>query len=373
MTSAIGFQFLLVLLLTACFKKTEAPSQAVNDESLMPKISTTGSVLPGVSKASVKEKLLIKPQRESIYFAASLEKEALKLLLKNPSFDELTLFSVLSYAVEANAGIKKMAPSRLDCSRFVLELNPDNIREIKVFKTCQKPSVLLAIIDRGLSVQDQSSRQDIKVTFFIKEWAQVVGLSVLLAAKDPVCSITIEDKKLQRFKCENWSRSVTILNTSAEEIRLTTFKFERTQKNQFVLKGGRYKDLIERAQFNIEVPLEGKIVRWEKEIEVIDEFADRLEPVQAELAQQLPQKPVPTPAKPLQINGEKNDSEEIPSQQTSQENPGQTNEEKNQVNNQAEIQLGIKAEKQADQSGQDDGTNGGIPPSTGPQQPGVGR
>ena len=217
----------------------------------------------------------------------------------------------------------------------------------------------------GLSVQNQLSRQDIKVTFYIKEWAQVVGLSVLLTAKDPVCNITIEAKKLQQLKCENWSRSVTMSNTSAEEIRLKTFMFERTQKNQFTLKGGRFKDLIEPAQFNIEVPLEGKIVRWEKEIEVIDEFADRLEPVQAELSQQKAQKPVAIPVKPLQINGEENDSIETSDQQINQENPGQTNKEKSQGSNQAESQAG--------QNGQDDGTNGGIPPSPWPQQPSDGR
>ncbi len=356
------FQFFFILFLTACFRKTEVATPLATLENPLPKITTTEALKAG---PAAKEKLLSKPERESIYFSASLEKEALKLLLKDASFDDLTLFSVLSYAVETQSGIKKMAPARLDCSRFLLEQNPARQQEIKIYKTCQKPAVLLAVIDLGLTVQNPQGRHNLKVTFYIKEWAQVVGLSTLLTAKDPVCEITIEDKKLQRLSCENWSRSVSVLNTSAEEIRLKTFIFERKQKNQFVLKGGRYKDLTERVQFNIEVPLEGKIVRWEKEIEVIDEFADKLEAADKP-GEKSAENSAPVPVKRLQINGEKNESEEIRNQQTSKEAP----QENDQQNDQQDGQGSSQTESQ---NGQDDGTNGGIPPGPQPQQPSGGR
>ncbi len=292
----------IILILTACFKKPDGLG-VVASTPVLP-------VTP-IMPTPVKEKLLSKIERESIYFAASLEKEALKLLLKEPSFDGLTLFSVLSYAVEIDSGIKKMAPSLLDCSRFRFERSLNIKSQLNIFKTCEKPEVLVATA--ALS----ELAPQMKITFYIKEWAQVLGLSVLTTGDNIICDIEIQNKKLQQLSCENWARSLSNSATAIEELRLKTFRFQRDDAKQFVLIGGRYKDLLERSKINIQVPLQGKITRWEKEIEIVDEFADTLQPP-------APMTPTASPpVKRLQINGEKDEAKTESQNQDEAENQNQ--------------------------------------------------
>ena len=117
--------------------------------------------------------------------------------------------------------------------------------------------------------------------FFIKEWAQVVGLSVTLTGTDIICDMQISDnltktneKKLTSLNCYNWARAIKSANLAVEEMRLKVFSFNRMQANQFILQGVITQDLIERRKIEMQVPLEGKIQLIEKEIEVIDEYAD---------------------------------------------------------------------------------------------------
>ncbi len=58
-------------------------------------------------------------------------------------------------------------------------------------------------------------------------------------------------------------------------VKAKVFLLERDAPKQFVIKGGFFKELIENKKIDIEVPLEGKIKIIEKEIRVIDEFAEK--------------------------------------------------------------------------------------------------
>lgn len=262
-----------VLFLTfcgaGCFSEKSKKGSAVQAET------NQMSGLPPTSVPLIKAaatEIFRKDQREAIYFSASLEKEALKILTKNSQFDELTLFSVLSYALETSYGVKKTPPSRLDCSRFRFseDLNTKGFsaRKVSVFKTCQRPESLIAEI--GIS----ANQSELSITFLSKEWIPVLGLSATLSGANVQCQLRLEKKKLAGLVCENWIRTVGVTNVSAEELRLKTFVFDRSNAHQFVLKGGLYKDLVERKKIEIDVPLEGKIKRFEKEIEVIDQYAD---------------------------------------------------------------------------------------------------
>ena len=121
----------VVCFLMACFKK--APKVDLS-ENKMDEIATTATQASAAlrEKSSVtksekeKNQLLNKEQREAIYFSASLEREALRVLTKDQVNDGMSLFSVLSYAVEVNAGVKKNAPPRLDCTRFKFAQDPKN-------------------------------------------------------------------------------------------------------------------------------------------------------------------------------------------------------------------------------------------------------
>ncbi len=221
------------------------------------------------AKVKAPEELIGKEFREAIYFSASLEKEALKILTRNSSFDDQTLFSVLSFAVETNSRVKKSSPPHMDCSRFRFQKNLDNSRFIQVYKVCEKPETLIAELQASLD------KKRMTVVFYTTKWTSVIGLAATLSGKNIECELKVEKKKLTGLNCNHWSRMLNVSTTGAEELRLKTFLFARESTPQFILKGGIYKDLVERKKIEVLVPLDGKIKRIEKEIEVIDEFAGR--------------------------------------------------------------------------------------------------
>lgn len=262
------FDLFLTLALSSCFaEKNKTSVQETSEKSAS--LAFENKIVP---VQATPQQLFRKDQREAIYFSASLEKEALKILTKNPSFDELTLFSVLSYALETSYGVKKSPPSHLDCSRFRFvkqtEGSASKPTKVVVFKTCQKPESKIAEIEIS---KDQAN---LSIAFLSKEWIPVLGLSATLYGENVRCELEIEKKKLASLRCQNWIRTLGVTNTSAEELRLNTFVFDRKNSHQFVLKGGLYRDLVERKKVEIDVPLEGKIKRFEKEIEVIDQYAE---------------------------------------------------------------------------------------------------
>ena len=284
---------ILILILTSCFRSPDTSKETVTQSPQKP------IEVKQLNLKNKSDELLTKAQREGIYFSAQLEKEALKLLLKNPAFNELTLFSVLNYAVESSNGVKRSPPGRLDCSRFRLQPLTNNKRQIEVYQTCQKPEVLIAQINLGLTSSSMT------VTFFLKQWVRVVGLSVTLTGANTVCEFKLAENKLESLDCKDWAYTVSTSTVSSEELRLKEFLFRRHHPNQFTLKGGRFVDLVERKKFDIQIPMEGKIKIFEKEMKVIDEFADRLETAPT------------TPLKRIEIKGasvEENAPEESPSE-----------------------------------------------------------
>ena len=97
----------LLLFLFGCTKKDQVAAETKGktvEKNAAVEFQTALSPVPAKSSIFSKE------MREAIYFSNSLEREALKLILKNNSLQKLTLFSVLSYIVETNAGVKKKHP-----------------------------------------------------------------------------------------------------------------------------------------------------------------------------------------------------------------------------------------------------------------------
>lgn len=214
-----------------------------------------------------KKEVFSKVLRESIYFSNSLEREALKLILKDNSMQKNTLFSVLSYVVETNSGAKKTTPSGLDCGQFLVQ--PDG-KYIRIIKACVKPHSEIASIR---TVADESLYE---VEFLIKEWASVVGLAVTLTGDNLRCSLRVKDKKLSVLNCDNWSYQTSADQFSSTVVKAREFVFNRDAKKQFVIRGGFFKELVENKKIDIMVPLEGKIKIIEKELRVIDEFAIKI-------------------------------------------------------------------------------------------------
>lgn len=320
------------MVLTACFKKAEVlpESKPISSAALRESESKT-TVTP---VATPTFDLLNKEQREAIYFAASLEKEALRLMTKNQFPDDMSLFSVLSYSVEIAAGIKKSSPTRLDCTRFRFAKDPNNKKIIQIFKTCEKPEKLVTTI----TVSDDANHMT--VTFLIKEWASVVGLSVAVTGTDVVCDLQIKNKKLSELNCLHWTKNLVSSDITAEELRLKTFTFYRDQQDQLLVKGGIFKDLTERKKIEMRVPLEGKIKIFEKEIEVIDEFAEK--PIE--------HNPTPVPIKPVPAKNEINKLGDMIEKNSQQENQQKGEVEIRQEEGRSEIQK--DSQKDGQQEGQ---------------------
>lgn len=254
------FQLLFCFISFSCTRNgTELPK---SDEQ---KVEKTDEIARPALEP--KKSIFSKTLRESIYFSNSLEREALKLILKDNSFQKNTLFSVLSYVVETNSGAKKTTPYGLDCGQFLVK--PEG-KYIRVIKTCVKPHSEIATIR---TVDDENLYE---VEFLIKEWASVVGLSVTLTGDNLRCSLRVKDKKLSVLKCDNWSYQTAGDQFSSTVVKAREFVFNREAKKQFVIRGGFFKELVENKKIDIMVPLEGKIKIIEKELRVIDEFANKL-------------------------------------------------------------------------------------------------
>lgn len=251
------FFSILCFGLLGCTQKTE-PSTAQVD-------SAAQNIKQDAKLANPKLEDFSKSLRESIYFSGSLEREALKLIFKDSSLQKLSLFGVLSYIVEIHTGAKKTTPRGLDCGKFEVRRDAS---QILILKTCLKPAIEIA------KIKVMAADSLYNVEFYIKEWANVVGLAVSLTGQDVSCQIKIKDKKLVRLNCDNWSYQIGDDMTSATVLKTKVFLFERSAAKQFVIKGGFHKELIENKKIDIVVPLEGKIKIIEKEIKVIDEFAE---------------------------------------------------------------------------------------------------
>ncbi len=233
-----------------------------NDEQKVEKTDQITQPLPELKKS-----IFSKTLRESIYFSNSLEREALKLILKDNSFQKNTLFSVLSYVVETNSGAKKTTPFGLDCGQFLVK--PEG-KYLRIIKACVKPYSEIATIR---TVEDENLYE---VEFLIKEWASVVGLAVTLTGDNLRCSLRVKEKKLSVLNCDNWSYQTSADQFSSTVVKAREYVFNREAKKQFVIRGGFFKELVENKKIDIMVPLEGKIRIIEKELRVIDEFANKL-------------------------------------------------------------------------------------------------
>lgn len=218
-----------------------------------------------------KEANFSKVLREAIYFSSNLEREALRLISKNNSLQKTTLFSILSYIVETNAGVKKSTPFGLDCNKFNIQRENKLIR---ISKSCVKPSVEVVQIK---TLENESLFEGLyEIEFFIKEWERVVGMSVTLTGDNMRCQLKIKEKKLYRIKCDNWSYQMEAGQASLTVVKAKQFLFQRDAQKQFVIQGGFFKEMMENKKIDISVPLQGKIKIFEKEIKVLDQFAEEL-------------------------------------------------------------------------------------------------
>lgn len=248
---------LILFFATACHKNEAKNSQ--NTE-----INSAKAESADVSKIEKQKPKISRVLRESIYFAASLEREALKLIVKNESASRKTLFSVLSYIIENYSGSKKSAPLGLDCSKYDVQFASE---KWVISKACYRPASEVVMI------KPVREGKEYEFEFATSQWASVLGMSAVLTGSNVTCRMTIVDEKLNGFSCENWIHQVSEDQISATVVKTNEFVFNRNAAKQFVIKGGFYKELVQNKKIDIEVPMQGKIKVIEKELKVIDEFS----------------------------------------------------------------------------------------------------
>lgn len=250
---------LILCFATACHKKETNKSQNVDNNLTKVESVNVSKVEKEKSKPKISRVL-----RESIYFAASLEREALKLIVKNESASRKTLFSTLSYIIENYSGSKKSAPLGLDCSKYDVQFSSERW---VILKACFRPASEVAMIK---TVREGS---EYEFEFVTSQWASVLGMAAVLTGSNVTCRMTIVDDKLSGLSCDNWIHQVSEDQTSSTVVKANEFIFNRSATKQFIIKGGFYKELVQNKKIDIEVPLRGKIKVIEKELKVIDEFS----------------------------------------------------------------------------------------------------
>lgn len=325
-----------LIFVAACHKKANSPAIQENSAEIhsdTKKISS--NVQESVGSAQYRPQKPSKIIREAVYFSASLEREALKLLVKDNSFQKNTLFSVLSYILETQAGVKKSTPLGLDCGKFELQFLKD---QIYVQKACQRP------FREVVRISTLSPDKDFEFLFKSSEWGRVLGLSAALTGSDIKCRVGIVDQKLSLLNCDNWFFQVSEDQMSSTVIKTTEFLFQRKAEKQFVIKGGYFKELIQNRKIDIVVPLEGKIKIIEKELKVIDEFADQKNGV-------IHEKKDPIEIKPIEEQGKT--EEEIRAAKEGRPVEGLPEDQKEvQPEDQNEVNSGQEAAQQTGQEGQ---------------------
>lgn len=206
---------------------------------------------------------------DALKFAGQIEKEALKLAQTNQKnqLKHALQLETLSYALMQTQNVKELPRDlELDCKRYQIREVFKN--EIELLRICERPFSPIARIEHV-------SKQNFKITFNQEYWSKSVGNSAVFNSKNRICDLILDHQQVVKLSCLQTIYTVGS-DAQLEELRITDLKFDRNSDLQLYVKGGRYRDLIERSQFKVVVPKDGKIKVNESELDVKDDFADLL-------------------------------------------------------------------------------------------------
>ena len=198
-------------------------------------------------------------------FAASIEKETFRLATANVKSEKKQILQLetLSYALNSLFNPKHLPKNvSLDCKLYGYK--EVSKKQVSLTRNCTKPYAIIADIT-------QLDLNQYKIIFFQREWSAILGSAVSFANNNRECILKVKTEKLSSMTCEHTLYSLSA-EASLEELRLNQIAFNRESKDQLVIRGARFKDMIERSKIQINVPLEGKIKIIEKELEVHDDF-----------------------------------------------------------------------------------------------------
>ncbi len=195
---------------------------------------------------------------------ASVEGQTLKILDARIRF---TQFQVIGFAFEVENQVKRPNPGFF-CHRFKVQ---ESKNSISIDSVCENPA-------RNL-FQVSLQGDQIRMTFFNRQWGPIIGDFSALTRPDRGCTGTLKNDgqvfRLVELSCANTVYQVP--GPGSEEIRLDTFRYANVSgtsvKGQTVeLVGGLYRDLARRKDIKLTVPVVGDIQIEERELKVKDEF-----------------------------------------------------------------------------------------------------
>lgn len=202
---------------------------------------------------------------DAVRFAGSVENEIISLIYPQVKAQskQVSQLQILSLLLDRNNHIKT-GPLQFDCQIFSFELQKMETF-LNIYKKCESQPLLLAQVEK--------IGERYRISFSQSHWKYTIGDSALLGLKDKVCELWVHQGKLMKLNCENHIMTIGS-GKELEEIRLDRYVFDRSQKQQILIQGGKYKDFIQRSKINITVPDMGKIIYKEKHIDIKDEFLD---------------------------------------------------------------------------------------------------
>lgn len=205
---------------------------------------------------------------DQLKFAASLEKEVLKVLLSEDQ-QRNSQFEIIAFALEQFLNIKSGQLVGYECQKLNVVQSGDRKFLIKSF-CLKQPKTLAEIIFQA------ATEESFIVRFFTKEWQAVIGTSAQLVGGDRECVFKVVNKKIEKLTCDR-----TVFNTtqssqdiSLQDIRIKTFEYSRSTQQEVLIEGGFFKDMIEIKKIKLTVPIIGKIKYEEKKLKIKDDFAD---------------------------------------------------------------------------------------------------
>lgn len=235
------------------------PSSVTNKLAKNPstKVPLTAGVLP----AEPSQKIWIQLAKV-LAQAQSVEREAWWVLTDQRLSPQRGAFIRLQRAIEKKiVDLKK--PKLLACEQFDLRLEKNGAAEEltsiqgQLYEACRKPAVLL------LDFSSAPPRA-LKLTIYPEHQADVFGLGASIFNKKVECSLSWTEKDiLDKLQCTGYKRN----RNEKEIVELEAFEYQRENKNLLVLRGKVTEGLVVTRKIETEVPLFGKIVVTETEVQ----------------------------------------------------------------------------------------------------------
>ncbi len=135
--------------------------------------------------------------------------------------------------------------------------NVERPLKLEIYEACNlKNNLLIATWTLDLE-------NNLQVDFYPTNLANDLGLISALVNKKIHCDLRFIGSQLKTMKCQNWAQD----RSKTQVIELSTFNYTADKEEILEIKGVVLEDLNPKSKIEVKVPMAGKIIVIEKEIE----------------------------------------------------------------------------------------------------------